>query len=88
MAYNSKVFDNDMMQEKRKKMQLNWQVRAGALAAAALGLTGLAALRLDAAPPVGKAAPAFTSQTVEGKKISRVGYKGKSGVLLNFYSNT
>ena len=88
MAYNSTVIDNDMMQEKPRTMQLKWHVRTGALAAAALGLTGLAALRLNAAPPVGKAAPAFTSQTVEGKKISLAGFKGKSGVMLNFYSNT
>ena len=69
-------------------MQINRQVRMGALAAAALGLTGLASLRLNAAPSVGKAAPAFAAQTVDGKKVSLASYKGKSAVLLNFYSNT
>ena len=69
-------------------MQLNRQMRMGVWTAAVLGLTGLTALRLNATPPVGKAAPAFAAQTVEGKKISLASYKGKSGVLLNFYSNT
>ena len=38
----------------------------------------------EAGPP----APAFAAETVEGKKLALADYRGKSAVLLNFYSNT
>ena len=61
---------------------------AGAVVAGALALGLIAAPPASALPQVGRPAPAFSGQTVDGKKISLASYRGKSGVLLNFYSNT
>ncbi len=63
-----------------------WRAAAGV--AAAMAVAAIAAARLAAVPVPGKPAPAFKAQTVEGKPISLAAYKGKSAVLLNFYSNT
>ena len=63
--------------------------RAVLLAFSVLGLGTLTSMRLSAAPPVNKPAPAFSAPTVDtNKTVSLAAYKGKSGVLLNFYSNT
>jgi len=55
------------------------------------GLAALAAVTLaaglSAAPLKGKAAPDFTGVTAEGKKITLSQFRGKTAVLLNFYSN-
>ncbi len=63
--------------------------RAGLAAtlAAALALGLSSAPRSAAEPVVGKPAPGFSAQTVDGKKISLAGYRGKKAVLLNFYAN-
>lgn len=53
-----------------------------AVAAATLG-----AASLSATPKPGDPAPAFTAQTIDGKKVSLADYRGKSAVLLNFYAN-
>lgn len=59
------------------------------VAAVATVTVGFAALRSSAAPTAGKPAPAFAAPTVDtGKRVSLAGYKGKSAILLNFYSNT
>ena len=63
-----------------------WRAAAGAVAA--MAGAAIAAPRLAAVPAAGKPAPAFKAQTVEGKPISLAAYKGKSAVVLNFYSNT
>lgn len=63
--------------------------RAALLAFSVLGLGTLASVRLSAAPPVNRPAPAFSAATVDtNKPVSLAAYKGKSGVLLNFYQNT
>ncbi len=64
--------------------------RAALLAFSVLGLGTLASVPFaSAAPPVNKPAPAFSAPTVDtNKTVSLAAYKGKSGVLLNFYSNT
>lgn len=63
--------------------------RTALLAFAVLGLGTLTSVRLSAAPPAGKPAPAFSAPTADtNKPVSLAAYKGKSGVLLNFYSNT
>jgi len=63
--------------------------RVALLAFSVLGLGALASVPLSAAPPVNKPAPAFSAPTVDtNKTVSLAAYKGKSGVLLNFYSNT
>lgn len=63
--------------------------RAGlaATVAAALALGLSAVPRSAAEPAVGKAAPGFSGQTIDGKKISLAAYRGKTAVLLNFYAN-
>jgi cytochrome c biogenesis protein CcmG/thiol:disulfide interchange protein DsbE len=43
--------------------------------------------RSSAAPDKGKPAPAFTAQTLDGKKITLADYKGKSAVVLNFFAS-
>lgn len=50
-------------------------------------LLGVGALSGAAAPKEGDPAPNFTAETVDGKKISLAEYRGKSGVILNFYAN-
>ena len=59
------------------------------LAATAVALTAGLMLggRLSAEPQKGKPAPAFTAKTLAGKKIALSQYKGKSGVLLNFFAS-
>ena len=73
-------------------MQKNRTMAAVVAAAAAgtmLAMTGSFAPRPSAAaaPGAGKPAPAFSAATVDGKKVSLASFKGKSAVLLNFYSN-
>jgi AhpC/TSA family len=51
----------------------------------ATGLMGSG--RLSAAPEKGKPAPAFTAETLDGKKIALADYKGKSAVIVNFFAS-
>jgi hypothetical protein len=37
--------------------------------------------------PTGKPAPSIAGTTMDGKKFNLADYKGKSGVLLNFYAS-
>ena len=63
--------------------------RVALLALAVLGVGTLTAPLVSAAPPENRPAPAFSARTVDtNKPISLAAYKGKSGVLLNFYQNT
>ncbi len=43
--------------------------------------------RLLAEPKEGKPAPAFTAETLDGKKIALADHRGKSAVILNYYAN-
>jgi hypothetical protein len=61
--------------------------RWAAVAATALTLGLMLGGRLNAAPQKGKPAPAFTGETLDGKKIALADYKGKSAVLLNFFAS-
>jgi cytochrome c biogenesis protein CcmG, thiol:disulfide interchange protein DsbE len=47
----------------------------------------IASGRLSAAPEKGKPAPAFSAQTLDGKKIALADYTGKSAVILNFFAS-
>ena len=81
--------ENPGMHELRITQRTGLRKASLALATVATFTLGLAALRSSAAPTVGKPAPAFAAPTVDtGKRVSLAGYKGKSAVLLNFYSNT
>lgn len=58
------------------------------LAAAGALVIGLVMSRqINAAPPKGKQAPAFSGESLDGKKITLADYKGKSAVLLNFFAS-
>jgi hypothetical protein len=60
-----------------------WMTVAAAAMAAGLMVSG----RLSAAPEKGKPAPAFSAQTLDGKKIALADYTGKSAVILNFFAS-
>jgi hypothetical protein len=60
-----------------------WIIVSAAVMAAGLIASG----RLSAAPEKGKPAPAFSAQTLEGKKIALADYTGKSAVILNFFAS-
>ncbi len=77
------------LQRKQNQVTKTSRERAVLLAFSVVGLGALASAPLTAAPPVNKPAPAFSAPTVDtNKPVSLAAYKGKSGVLLNFYSNT
>lgn len=52
--------------------------RIAALIVAAVALLGIGGLTAE--PKVGQAAPAFTAETIDGKKVALADYKGKSAV--------